>query len=45
MDAARALRKPQSFISKCETGERRVEAIELKDFAKVYRVNLNFFFE
>lgn len=43
--AARALRKPQSFVSKCETGERRVEAIELKDFAKLYRVSLNFFFE
>ncbi len=33
---ARALRKPQSFVSKCESGERRVDVVELERFAKLY---------
>ena len=33
---ARALRKPQSFVSKCESGERRVDVIEMERFAKLY---------
>ena len=35
-EVARALRKPQSFVSKCESGERRVDVVELERFAKVY---------
>lgn len=35
-EAARAFRKPQSFVSKCESGERRVDAIELQRFAELY---------
>ena len=44
-DAAKALRKPQSFVSKCESGERRVDVIELERFADVYRKPISFFFE
>ena len=43
VDAARALRRPQSFVSKCESGERRVDVIELEAFAKLYRKPLAFF--
>jgi len=42
-DVAKLLGKPQSFISKCESGERRVDIIELDAFASVYKKPLNFF--
>jgi len=41
--AARRLSKPQSFISKCESGERRVDFVELQYLAKVYSKPLSFF--
>lgn len=40
LDVARALRKPQSFVSKCESGERRVDVVELEQFAGVYSRSL-----
>jgi transcriptional regulator with XRE-family HTH domain len=42
-EAAKLLNRPQSYISKCESGERRVDIIELMEFAKLYEVSLNFF--
>ena len=44
-EAARRLRRPQSFVSKCESGERRVDAVELRAFARVYGVPVSFFYE
>jgi DNA-binding transcriptional regulator YiaG len=29
-EVARRLKRPQSFVSKCESGERRVDVIELR---------------
>lgn len=40
---AEALGKPQSYISKCESGDRIVDAVELQEFAKVYGVPCTFF--
>ena len=37
------LRRPQSFVSKCESGERRVDVVELQEFASLYRKDLTFF--
>jgi transcriptional regulator with XRE-family HTH domain len=43
VEVARRLRVPQSFVSKSETGERRVDVVELASFARLYRRSLTFF--
>ena len=43
--AAAKLGKPQSFISKCESGERRVDVVELKAFARLYGVPVTYFLD
>ena len=40
---AEKLSKPQSYVSKCESGERRVDVTELQRFAKVYNKPLEYF--
>ena len=41
---ARRLNRPQSFISKCENGERRLDVIELLQFLQSIGVEpINFF--
>jgi transcriptional regulator with XRE-family HTH domain len=40
---ARKLARPQSFVSKCESGERRVDVIELQEFARLYNQPISFF--
>jgi len=43
MEVARHLGRPQSFVSKCESGERRVDVVELAKFARLYGKRLDFF--
>jgi transcriptional regulator with XRE-family HTH domain len=42
-EVARALARTQAFVSKCESGERRIDPIDLVDFARLYRKPLTFF--
>jgi transcriptional regulator with XRE-family HTH domain len=41
--AAQLLGIPQSQLSRMETGERSVNAVELRYFARVYRKRLHYF--
>ncbi|HET9136422.1 MAG TPA: helix-turn-helix transcriptional regulator [Candidatus Kapabacteria bacterium] len=40
IDLAKKLKSQQSFVSKVETGERRIDLIELKDLCKALGTNL-----
>jgi len=42
-DVAAKLNKPQSYVSKCESGERRMDVVELAAIAEIYGVPLTFF--
>jgi DNA-binding XRE family transcriptional regulator len=43
VEVAQMLGKPQSYVSKCESGERRVDFVELLDYAKLYQKSLDYF--
>ena len=43
VQVAAKLKKPQSFIAKCESGERRIDFVELQAFARLYRKPLSYF--
>lgn len=45
VEVARRLRKPQSFVSKMESGERRLDAVELKAIARIYGKPTSYFID
>lgn len=42
-EVSEKIKKPQSYVSKVEAGEQRVDIIELKLFADLYKKNLDYF--
>jgi len=42
-EVAAKLKKPQSYISKVENGERRLDVVELKLFADLYKRKVDYF--
>ncbi len=43
VQVAKSLRTTQSHISKIEAGQRRLDVIQLGEFARLYKKNITFF--
>ncbi len=43
VEVGRKLKQPQAYVSKIERGERRVDAVELAEFAKLYNKEITYF--
>jgi transcriptional regulator with XRE-family HTH domain len=43
VEASQKLGKPQSYFSKIERGERRIDAVELVDLARIYKKDIGYF--
>ena len=43
VQVAKKLRRPQSHISNIESGQQRVDVVELNRFAKIYGKDINYF--
>lgn len=43
VQVAKALGKHQSYVTKCELGERRIDAIDLQRFAQLYKRPFSYF--
>jgi len=42
-DAAKLLSKTQSYISKIESGQRRIDLVQIKEFARIYKKPVSYF--
>lgn len=42
-DVAKKLRKQQSYVSRCESGDHRLDVVELQTFADLYKKPLSYF--
>jgi transcriptional regulator with XRE-family HTH domain len=43
VEVAKKLGRTQSYISKIESGQRRFDILQLKEFAKLYKKTLDYF--
>ena len=43
VEVAEAMGRPQSYLTKCELGERRIDPIELHEFAQIYGKPISYF--
>ncbi|GIW62206.1 MAG: hypothetical protein KatS3mg090_0032 [Patescibacteria group bacterium] len=40
---AKLLGRSQSYVSKIESGQRRIDIVQLKEFARIYKKDLDYF--
>ena len=45
IEVAKKLKRPQSYISRVESGEYRLDILEVKRFAKLYGKSVNYFLD
>ena len=45
VEVAEKLRRTQSYVSKIESGQRRFDVLQLKEFAKLYKKDIKYFIE
>lgn len=45
VEVAKKLKRPQSYISNVESGQQRVDVVELQKFAKLYKKDVIYFFK
>ncbi len=45
IDVAKKFRRPQSYISRVESGEYRLDILEVKKFAKIYGKSIDYFLQ
>jgi len=43
VQVAKKLKRPQSYVSNIESGQQRVDVVELQKFAKLYGKDINYF--
>ena len=43
IDVARRMKRPQSYISRVESGEYRLDILEVKRFAEIYQKSIEYF--
>ena len=42
-EVAKKLGRTQSYVSKIETGQRRIDIVQLREFAKIYKKKIDYF--
>ena len=45
VEVAEKLGKTQSYVSKIESGQRRFDVLQLKEFAKIYKKDISYFIQ
>ena len=45
IDVAKKLKRHQSYIARVESGEYRIDVLELKHFAMLYKKDIQYFFK
>ena len=43
IDVAKKLKRPQSYVSRVESGEYRLDILEVKRFANLYKKSIDYF--